>query len=61
MFKPSLTGRRIEVRPSMQKFESKDTTLSIIRCATFSQGFLNRQVVLLLNCGGVPDEVFLKK
>jgi len=34
--------------------------LEVIRCATFSQGFLNRQVILLLRSMGVPEAVFLR-
>lgn len=49
----------IEVRPSMIKFKSDDLGLEIIRCATFSQGYLNRQVIMLLECLGVEDDVFL--
>jgi hypothetical protein len=40
------------------KFQTKDFPLEVIRCATFSQGYLNRQVILLLNNIGVPDQVF---
>ena len=59
MYKPSLEGRVVEVRPSQKKFTCFEYPLEIIRCATFSQAYLNRQVILLLNCLGVPDEVFL--
>lgn len=59
MLKPSLKGRCLEIRPSMKKFESPDFKLEIIRCATFSQGYLNRQVIMLLNCLGVDDDLFL--
>lgn len=36
MYKPSLTGKIIEVRPSQCKFKSNDFDLEIIRCGTFS-------------------------
>jgi len=32
----------IQFRPSQDKFKSNDTKLEVIRCATYSQGFLNR-------------------
>lgn len=31
----------------------------MIRCAKFSQGFLNRHIVILLHCIGVPSQFFL--
>jgi RNA-dependent RNA polymerase len=47
------------VRPSMSKFESQDTELGVIRGSTFSQGFLNRQIVTLLSTLGVPNDIFI--
>ena len=41
------------------KFKSQDRYLEVIRASTFSQGYLNRQVILLLSTLGVPDEVFV--
>ena len=35
--------------------------MEVIRCATYSQGYLNRQVIMLMSCQGVPDDVFMKK
>lgn len=45
----------------MKKFKSENRTLEVIRCATFSQGFLNRQVIMLMSCQGVTDEIFMEK
>ena len=59
MYKPTLKGKTIELRKSMIKFECDEYPLEIIRGSTFSQGYLNRQVILLTSCIGVPDEVFL--
>jgi RNA-dependent RNA polymerase len=50
----------IEVRPSQVKFASEKYSLDVIRYASFSQGHLNRQVIILLSALQVPDEVFLK-
>jgi len=50
----------VELRPSQVKFESQDHYLEVIRCSTFSQGYLNRQVILLLSNLGVQDDVFLR-
>jgi hypothetical protein len=49
----------IHVRPSMIKFESTDTELGIIRCSSFSQGYLNRQIIVLLSSLGVPNNIFI--
>ena len=44
------TEFKVLLRPSQVKFPSENFTLDIIRCATFSQGFLNRQIITLLHC-----------
>jgi RNA-dependent RNA polymerase len=41
MLKPALKGRLIEIRKSMVKFTSEQSQLEVIRCSTFSQGYLN--------------------
>ena len=51
----------VEVRPSMRKFKGQDWDLGIIRCATYSVAYLNRQVIMLLSSLKVPDHVFLEK
>jgi RNA-dependent RNA polymerase len=50
MVKKGLLNKSIEIRPSMKKFESDHSQLEVIRCATYSNGYLNRQVISLLNC-----------
>ncbi len=54
-----LKERRIVLRKSMLKFKGNSPWLEIIRCATFSQGLLNRQIIILLSTLGVPDRIFL--
>ena len=51
----------IEMRPSMRKFEANEYDLGIIRCATYSVAYLNRQVIMLLSCLKVPDQLFMDK
>ena len=51
---------QVRLRESQIKFASPDLSLNVVRCATYSQGYLNRQLIILLNCLGVPDEVFLQ-
>ena len=41
--------------------DQKSWSLNVIRCSTFSQGFLNRQFIIALSDLGVPDDYFLKK
>ena len=42
MYDDKLRGKKVQIRPSQKKFASPDTQLEVIRCATYSQGFLNR-------------------
>lgn len=51
----------IEMRPSMRKFKGSEYDLGIIRCATFSVAYLNRQVIMLLSSLKVKDEIFMEK
>ena len=59
MHKPELPGRLVEIRPSQVKFKANEYYLEVVRGATFTQGYLNRQIILLLSCLGVSDEVFM--
>ena len=45
----------------MRKFQGSEYDLGIIRCATYSIAYLNRQVIMLLSCLKVPDEIFMTK
>ena len=53
-----MQGIKVQLRPSMKKFEKGQLELGIIRCATYSIAFLNRQIIMLLSCLGVEDAVF---
>jgi len=57
---PLLPDGCIVVRPSMEKFKSKDATLEVIRSATYMNGYLNRELILLLETLGVKAETFIK-
>ena len=52
---------QVEVRPSMRKFKGSEYALGIIRCATSSVAYLNRQVIMLLSSLKVPSEIFMSK
>ncbi|XP_047972265.1 RNA-dependent RNA polymerase 6 [Salvia hispanica] len=51
-------GPRLQLRPSMKKFDSVHTTLEICSWTRFQPGFLNRQIVTLLSALEVHDEKF---
>ncbi|KAJ8751633.1 hypothetical protein K2173_025789 [Erythroxylum novogranatense] len=53
-------GIRLSLRHSMDKFQSKHTTLEICSWTRFQPGFLNRQIITLLSTLKVPDEIFWK-
>ncbi|KAL0480226.1 RNAi component RdRP [Acrasis kona] len=55
---PTLTGRRICIRPSMQKFTTDHYQLEIVTPARVNACHLNRQAITLLSTLGVPDESF---
>ena len=59
MHKPELPGRLVELRPSQVKFKANEYFLEVVRGSTFTQGYLNRQIILLLSCLGVSDDVFI--
>ena len=47
------------LRPSMNKFDSKNRSIDIVRASSIpSVGFLNRQIILLLSSLGIRDNVF---
>ena len=55
---PSLPGRVLCTRPSMEKFPCSACDLEICRPATWMPGFLNRQIITLLSTLGVDDRAF---
>jgi hypothetical protein len=42
------------------KFEAEDLSFNVIRASTFGQGYLNRQLIMLLYCLGVPESYFME-
>ncbi|KAF8692040.1 hypothetical protein HU200_039989 [Digitaria exilis] len=51
-------GVQISLRPSMRKFESTHSVLEVVSWTRFQPAFLNRQIITLLTCLGVPDDIF---
>ena len=55
---PTLSGKALQFRPSMKKFESVYNRLDILNIATYIPCYLNRQVIIILSSLGVSDEAF---
>ncbi|KAJ3226584.1 hypothetical protein HDU81_007228 [Chytriomyces hyalinus] len=59
---PSLKGHKMNIRKSMIKFETKNS--SVIEVADYSSvargAFFNRQIILILEDLGVPKQIFLE-
>lgn len=51
-------GYRLSLRPSMRKFESSHSIIEVASWTRYQPGFLNREIVTLLSCLGVADQVF---
>ncbi|KAI3981497.1 hypothetical protein MKX01_007424 [Papaver californicum] len=51
--------RKLSLRPSMKKFESKNRMLCITSCSQWMLCYLNREVVTLLSTLGIEDEKFI--
>nr|AJA90762.1 RNA-dependent RNA polymerase 2 [Cycas revoluta] len=49
---------KLSLRPSMLKFNSKNTMLDVINWSRFLPCFLNREIITLLSTLGVPDQNF---
>ncbi|KAI0244863.1 hypothetical protein L0F63_000733 [Massospora cicadina] len=49
----------VQLRPSQRKFDSRHTTLEVLRIACYNSAHLNRQIITLLTTLGVPDVTFL--
>lgn len=54
-------GQEVHIRKSQYKFAAAHHGLEIIRHSHFSLATLNRQLILVLSCLGVPDKVFIAK
>ena len=54
-----LEGRVISLRQSLLKYHSEHRVFELLNPSEFRYGFLNRQLIMLMNTLGTPDEVFL--
>ncbi|KAF8944123.1 hypothetical protein BGZ47_004607 [Haplosporangium gracile] len=53
----TLKDNRVQIRPSMKKFDVAHYVLEVIKTSSFIPSFLNRQIIILLTSLGVPEEV----
>jgi RNA-dependent RNA polymerase len=49
----------VHFRDSMDKFDSSNRSIDIVRASHNAPAFLNRQIILLLSSLGIKDQVFL--
>ena len=55
----------IYIRPSQDKFfvkpKREENYFELCDYSRYIQAYLNRQIILLLNCLGIKNDIFLKK
>lgn len=57
---PDVPANEVHIRPSQEKFKAPYNGLEIIKVSSFSQATLNRQIIPILSCLGVEDQVFME-
>ena len=55
---PDLQGRLLCLRQSLLKYHSNHRVFELLNPAEFRYGYLNRQLIVLLNTLGTPEDVF---
>lgn len=58
---PEAQRQEVHIRKSQYKFAAIHNGLEIIRHSQFSMASLNRQLIVVLSCLGIPDDVFIHK
>ena len=58
---PDVGVSEVHIRKSQYKFPAAHEGLEIIRCASLSTAFLNRQLIIILKSLGLADSVFITK
>ncbi|KAH8907794.1 RdRP-domain-containing protein [Coniochaeta sp. PMI_546] len=56
---PEAKDTEVHIRKSQEKFSSEFNGLEIIRLSHYTTATLNRQIICILSCLGVPDSVFM--
>ena len=49
----------LQLRKSQIKFNATTLTLDVCQSSTFIQGYLNRQIIVLMHCLGVSKDYFI--
>jgi hypothetical protein len=44
----------------MNKFEASDCNVGVCSVARYIAGYLNQEIITLLECNGVPKDIFMK-
>ncbi|KAJ4413019.1 hypothetical protein N0V82_008607 [Gnomoniopsis sp. IMI 355080] len=57
---PDVPANEVHIRPSQEKFKAPYNGLETIKVSTYSQATLNRQIIPILSCLGVEDQVFME-
>jgi hypothetical protein len=52
-----LQGRQMQLRPSQLKFGSSHPQLEVCSVAAWLPAYLNRQVIMMMEHNGVPEQV----
>jgi hypothetical protein len=57
---PNVPPDQIQIRKSQMKFDSEHFAIEICRSSFFSPGYLNRQIITLLETLGISKETFIQ-
>ncbi len=57
---PNIPPDQIQIRKSQMKFDSEHFAIEICRSSFYSPGYLNRQIITLLETLRIPKEVFIQ-
>lgn len=56
---PDVPSKEVHIRPSQEKFKGPYNGIEVIKVSRYSHATLNKQVIPILNCLGVEDDVFM--
>lgn len=56
---PDVPSGEVHIRPSQQKFQGPYNGIEVIKVSRYSHATLNKQIIPILNCLGVEDDVFI--
>lgn len=56
---PDVPASEVHIRPSQEKFKGPYNGIEVIKVSRYSHATLNKQIIPILNCLGVEDDVFM--